>query len=204
MEYLDIYDENGNYLGTEQRDIVHKKALWHKTVHCWLYDQSGNVFFQIRKDTGTLYTTASGHLKAGESISEGFAREIYEEIGVKIDASDAEMVGVIPFIMDKEMKDGSYFRDRAFSNIYVDLYEGNYADFSMDQDEVIGLVLVNAKEVLSLFQKESGSVRGIIIHLDHTQEERDINFAEFLVNPGETAMSKYGEILKKVISLTSK
>lgn len=41
IEYLDIYDENGNLLGKENRDIVHKNALWHKTVHCWLYDNDG-------------------------------------------------------------------------------------------------------------------------------------------------------------------
>lgn len=34
MEYLDIFDENGNYIGKETRENVHKNALWHKTVHC--------------------------------------------------------------------------------------------------------------------------------------------------------------------------
>ena len=33
MEYLDIYDENGNYIGKEDRNVVHKDALWHNTVH---------------------------------------------------------------------------------------------------------------------------------------------------------------------------
>ena len=45
MEYLDIYDEQGNHLGKEERSIVHKNALWHKTVHAWLYDKLGNVYF---------------------------------------------------------------------------------------------------------------------------------------------------------------
>lgn len=72
MELLDIYDEKGNHIGVEERNIVHRDALWHKTVHCWLYDKKGNIFFQVRKDRGTLYTTASGHLQAGESIAEGF------------------------------------------------------------------------------------------------------------------------------------
>ena len=48
MELLDIYDEKGNLIGTEDRKIVHEKGLWHKTVHCWLYDDKGNIFFQIR------------------------------------------------------------------------------------------------------------------------------------------------------------
>ena len=32
MEYLDIYDELGKYIGKELRDVFNEKALWHKTV----------------------------------------------------------------------------------------------------------------------------------------------------------------------------
>ena len=204
MEYLDIYDENGKFLGTEERGVVHSKGLWHKTVHCWLYDRDGNVFFQRRSDRGTLYTTSSGHLSAGESVTEAFQREIKEEIGLDIDASDATKVGVVPFQMDRVKEDGSIFKDRAFANVYVDLYEGNYEDFHMDENEVSGIVIVSAKDALDLFQKESGSIFGCEISLDNTMIERDISFSEFLVNDGETALEKYGDVLKKIVELTSK
>jgi len=202
MEYLDIYDEFGKYIGKELRDVVHEKALWHKTVHCWLYDALGNVFFQIRKDTNTLYTTASGHLKAGETIEAGFEREIREEIGISIDASEAELVVIHSFVMDQKKKDGSMFRDRAFANVYVNLYAGDYQDFSFDPDEVTGLVLVNAKEVLSLFQKGSGSIEGTYINGANESFQREFDISEFLVNENETLLEKYGAILKKVIFLT--
>lgn len=118
MEYLDIYDENGKYLGKEDRNTVHRDALWHNTVHCWLYDKKGNIYFQIRKDEQKLYTTSSGHVKACETIKEGFGREIEEEIGIKVDYDKAEFVNVYKFIMDKEEKDGIIFKDRAFQ-IYM-------------------------------------------------------------------------------------
>lgn len=204
MEYLDIYDKNGKFLGTEERGVVHSKGLWHKTVHCWLYDRDGNVFFQRRSDRGTLYTTSSGHLSAGESVTEAFQREIKEEIGLDIDASDATKVGVVPFQMDRVKEDGSIFKDRAFANVYVDLYEGNYEDFHMDENEVSGIVIVSAKDALDLFQKESGSIFGREISLDNTMIEREISFSEFLVNDGETALEKYGDVLKKIVELTSK
>lgn len=204
MEYLDIYDENGKFLGTEERGVVHSKGLWHKTVHCWLYDRDGNVFFQRRSDRGTLYTTSSGHLSAKESVTEAFQREIKEEIGLDIDASDATKVGVVPFQMDRMKEDGSIFKDRAFANVYVDLYEGNYEDFHMDENEVSGIVIVSAKDALDLFQKESGSIFGREISLDNKMTTRDISFSEFLVNDGETALEKYGDVLKKIIELTSK
>lgn len=205
MEYLDIYDENGNYLGIEDRNIVHRDALWHNTVHCWLYDKEGNIFFQIRKDEGTLYTTASGHIAAGETIKEGFGREIKEETGIDIDYNNAQFVNIYKFIMDKTKKDGTVFRDRAFSNVYVCIYSGDYQDFDFDENEIDGLVKVNAKEIIKVFEKEQGTVKGTVIKKENygnSLEEKNIEFADFLVNKGETAIEKYGDILKKVIELT--
>lgn len=207
MEYLDIYDELGNYIGKEDRSIVHRDALWHNTVHCWLYDKEGNVFFQIRKDEQKLYTTASGHVSAGETIKEAFGREIEEEIGIKIDYEKAIFVNIYKFIMDKEKKDGSIFRDRAFSNVYVCIYNGDYQDFNFDDNEVSGLVKVNAKKTLELLKKETGKIKAMIITKENNNiiiKEQEIPFEKFLVNKGETAIKKYGEVLNKVIELTTK
>ena len=206
MELLDIYDEDGNHIGTEDRKIVHRDALWHKTVHAWLYDKEGNVYFQIRADEGTLYTTASGHLQAGDTVEEAFAREIYEEIGLKIDASDAIKVDVVKFVLDRENKDGTMFRDRAFANIYLDDFEDSVTEFNFDPNEVKGVVKVKAKEALELFTKESGAIKGIeITQVDGkiVSQEKDLTMKDFLVNKGETALGKYGAVLKKIIEITN-
>ncbi len=200
MEYLDIYDENGKYLGKEERSIVHRDALWHKTVHCWLYDKEGNIYFQIRKDKEKLYTTASGHVQAGETVKEAFGREVKEEIGVDICYETATLVNVVPFKLDRE--DG--FRDRAFANVYVCIYEGKEEDFHYDKEELLGLVRVNADETLELLKKGKGSIPGRVIKKDNETEveEQEISFTDFLVNKGEDALSKYQSVLEKVISLS--
>lgn len=200
MEYLDIYDENGKYLGKEERSIVHRDALWHKTVHCWLYDEEGNIYFQIRKDKEKLYTTASGHVQAGETVKEAFGREVKEEIGVDICYETATLVNVVPFKLDRE--DG--FRDRAFANVYVCIYEGKEEDFHYDKEELLGLVRVNADETLELLKKGKGSIPGRVIKKDNETEveEQEISFTDFLVNKGEDALSKYQSVLEKVISLS--
>ena len=153
MEYLDIYDADGNYIGKEDRAIVHRDALWHKTVHCWLYDNRGNIYFQIRKEEGTFYTTASGHVAAGETVKEAFGREMKEEIGLDIDYEKAELVDVIIWSMDRENKDGTFFRDRAFANIYVCVFDGNKEKFNFQASEVSGIVKVDASETLKLLVK---------------------------------------------------
>lgn len=206
MEYLDIYDEQGNYLGKETRNIVHRDALWHNTVHCWLYDKDGNIYFQIRKDEQKLYTTASGHVKAGETIKEAFGREVEEEIGINIDYDKAIFVNVYKFIMDKNKSDGTLFRDRAFSNVYVCIFDGDNNNFSFDEDELLGLVKINAKKTLNILKNEKGKINATIIQSENNDivvREKQIGFNDFLVNYGETAIGKYGDVLKKIIELTS-
>jgi isopentenyldiphosphate isomerase len=152
MEYLDIYDENQKYLGKEFRDVVHRDGLWHKTIHCWLYDKKGNVYFQIRKEEGTFYTTASGHVSAGETLKEAFGREIKEEIGLDIDYEHSKQIDMVVWKMDRKKSDGSLFIDRAFASIFVNEFEGDYNDFNFQEAEVKGVVKVNAKDTLELFK----------------------------------------------------
>ena len=205
MEYLDIYDENGKYLGKEDRNIVHRDALWHKTVHCWLYDNEGNIYFQQRKKEGTLYTTASGHILSGETVKEGFGREVLEELGVNIDYENAKLIEIVNFKMDRLKDDGTYFRDRAFANVYACEYIGNDLDFNMDKEELIGIAKVNPNDVLDLFNNNITEIKGVLIkNTDNKNiiEERSFKVEDFLLNKGETLIEKYGNVLKKVIDLT--
>ena len=202
MEYLDIYDESGNYIGKETREKVHKNALWHKTVHCWLYDKKGNVYFQIRKDENQLYTTASGHIKSEETVKQGFAREIKEEIGIDVNYENAQLVNVYKYKADKIKNDGTEFHDRAFSNVYVCEYDGNEKDFMFDKNEVLGLAKVNAKDTLNLLKTESGNISGELI--TNTISQKDFYINDFLVMPNETAYQKYSDVLNKIIDLTDK
>lgn len=204
MEYLDIYDENRNYIGKEERKKVHADALWHNTVHCWLYDKSGNIYFQIRKEEGTLYTTASGHIKAGETIEEGFAREIDEEIGLRIDSQKAIFLDMHKYIMDLIKKDGTIFKDRAFVNLYAYDFEGNIEEFNFDETEINGLAKVNVKDTIKLLNNEINSINGITIKKekgDNKEQETTFTSKDFLVCNGENLKEKYENILNKISQL---
>lgn len=116
------------------------------------------------------------------------------------------MVNIYKFIMDKTKKDGSIFKDRAFSNVYACIFEGNDNEFDYDEFEVSGIVKINAKETLELLKKETGTINGIIIKKENNKiivKNKKIDFNDFLVNEGETAITKYGDVLNKVIELTN-
>lgn len=203
MEYLDIYDEEGKHLGKEERRVVHKNALWHKTVHCWLYDKEGNVYFQIRADKQKLYTTASGHVQAGETLEEAFGREIKEEIGYDVDYKKAKLIEINKFVMDREESDGSVFRDRAFANVFGCIFEGNLSEFDFDERELSGIVKLNAKDTLEVLKEEKGSLSCTKCYKENNEIkviDTTISFEDFLVNKGETAIAKYGNVLKFIIN----
>ena len=206
MELLDTYDEQEKYIGTFSRKEVHEKGLWHKTIHCWLYDEFGNVFFQIRTDANKLYTTASGHVLAGESLEEAFKRETKEEIGLDIEFDNIKKIDVVLWQMDKTNPDGSIIKDRAFANIYIGLYSDEFRNFHFDKNEVLGIAKVNAKETLDLFNGKRSSINAIYLNPnDKTKDqEKQINNSDFVCMKHETLIQKYGKVLEEVIKITSK
>ena len=202
IEYLDTFTKDGEFLGKKDRRIVHRDALWHKTVHCWLYDKEGNVYFQKRANEGTLYTTASGHVAAGETVEEAFVREIKEEIGIDLDPAQAMLIDVIPWEMDREREDGTFFRDRALAHIYVYLIDDKDYAFTFQATEVKEIVKVGATDALDVMKGALVRVPALIIKDRKKPRGRFVGRNDFLVNPHETLLGKYGDILRKIIELT--
>ena len=200
MEYLDIYDSSGNFLGKESRDKVHADGLWHKTIHCWLYDDLGNVYFQIRSDSKKMYTTASGHVLAGETLEQAFAREVKEEIGIDVDMKKAEMIEMLVWKMDKKKADGTIWRDRAFSNAYANKISAKTADFVFDQSEVAGIVKIKASDALKILTGEIKTAKATKISC--VEQEIQVSIDDFLINPHEIGLIKYGRILQFIIEET--
>ncbi|MBQ6027431.1 MAG: NUDIX domain-containing protein [Alphaproteobacteria bacterium] len=200
MEHLDIYDEYMNKIGMESRQTVHERGLWHKTVHCWMYDDDGNVYFQERADSGELYTTASGHVSAGETVRDAFHREIMEEIGVDTDASNATPLQIVFWRQDKDAKN---WHDRAFAHVYMNKLPAGFTDFHFQSTEVAAVVRVRAKDCMDLLM---GKIPEIIVTRITPKGINSVAItkANFLVAPDETPIVKYGHILQSIMQITGK
>jgi isopentenyl-diphosphate delta-isomerase type 1 len=87
VEIFDIVNEDGSSAGYQaSRDDVHRKGLWHKTVHIWVMNRQGNLLLQKRalsKETfpGCWDISCAGHIDAGETPLEAAVRELKEELG---------------------------------------------------------------------------------------------------------------------------
>ncbi|MCJ7468387.1 MAG: NUDIX domain-containing protein [Maribacter sp.] len=99
-ELVDILDSHGNSTGkTLLKSEAHRKGLFHRTVHIWLYTQNGKILIQQRaknKETHPLLwdVSVAGHIGAGEDIEESAIREIAEEIGLKVSKEDLFKIGI--------------------------------------------------------------------------------------------------------------
>jgi isopentenyldiphosphate isomerase len=88
LEMLDVVDKDDRIVGVMERGAIHRKRLFHRSVHVFLIDENGRIYLQRRsfekpEHPGKWDSSASGHVESGESYEEAARRELEEEIGVK-------------------------------------------------------------------------------------------------------------------------
>jgi isopentenyl-diphosphate delta-isomerase type 1 len=88
LEILDVVDADDRVVGVMERGEVHRKRLFHRSVHVFVFDEDGRLYLQRRslakeEHPGKWDSSASGHMDSGESYEAAAARELEEEIGLK-------------------------------------------------------------------------------------------------------------------------
>lgn len=91
---FDIVNEDGSNAGYQaSREEVHKKGLWHKTVHVWVMNSKGHLLLQKRTMTKETFPgywdiSCAGHIDAGEIPLRAAVRELEEELGFIVDEKE--------------------------------------------------------------------------------------------------------------------
>ncbi|MDR1826128.1 MAG: NUDIX domain-containing protein [Rickettsiales bacterium] len=198
-ELIDIYDGNGNLIGAADRVVAHAFGLWHKTIHCWIICE-GKLVFQRRSlklsdNPGKLYTTASGHIKSGESLRQAFEREVSQEIGIMVD--DPKYLGEGPWVCDVKKSDGTYMFDKAFVNSFFAEYKGGLEDFKFNDGEVDSITAIDLAKFAEWSRKADGQIDGIEWNGKILSDVK-LDDSDFLINPGETIYNKYGRPAERI------
>ena len=198
-ELLDVYDANGKLIGPADRNVVHAYGLWHKTIHCWIVWNSKLVFQrrsrQDKTNPGRLYTTASGHVAAGETIEAAFVREIAQEIEIRPENPD--FLDEFLWIKDMKRLDGSVFADRVFANIFWAEHKGALEDFRFSDGEVDSVVAVDLEDFIKWASNPAGKIAGL--EWDGKKVSSvSLSADDFLLNAGETIRRKFGIIAEMI------
>lgn len=163
-EQLRIFDENKNHIGIASREDVHRLGYWHEVFHCWfICEEEGTykLYLQLRsknkKDYPNLLDiTAAGHLLANERVEDGI-REIEEEIGIDLSFQDLIPLGVVDYTVIREN-----FIDKEIAHVFLYNSPHYLDDFTLQEDEVAGMVKVNFHhfEELWLGERETIKISG--------------------------------------------
>lgn len=159
-EMLDYFDSKMNFLGQEDRKIVHQKGLWHQTFHCWIIREDNNeqyVVVQIRdakKETAPnkIDITAAGHLKHGETKEDGF-RELHEELGIDALEKNAVYLGI-----RVTASESSNRINKEFGHVYLLKDNRPLSDYKLQEEEVSGVLQIKVKDGLALFSDEKSLI----------------------------------------------
>ncbi len=101
MSQIDIFDDNYNYIGTEDKQIVHRKGIWHRVFTCQIFSSKDKcVYFQKKAPNRYSFSrpdyidiSVGGHYEAGENIEDGI-REIYEETGLDYNVKFQDLIPI--------------------------------------------------------------------------------------------------------------
>jgi len=203
-EILDVYDANRRRIGTADRNVVHTVGLWHKTVHCWIV-WNDKILFQRRarkldNNPGKLYTTASGHVSAGEDIATAFRREVAQEIGLNMDnpkLGEPRLLYETVWVGDFAKTNGQMFYDRVFANVYFARYDGDLSDFVFSDGEVDSIVALDLQEFIAFAQNPRGTIQAL--EFDGTEISKiNVQSADFTLVGDESVYAKFGRIAEQI------
>ena len=123
MEYLDVFTKYGEPTGESiDRNIVHEKGMFHKSIHVWIVNSKGELLVQRRDSSKKTYpnmldTSFAGHVSSNEGLIEAVIREGKEELGLEI---DLECLNYL-FAIKSEIKVRENYYENEINDVY--LYE---------------------------------------------------------------------------------
>jgi len=101
MELVDIYNEQYQYVRTQQR--FDNKALneYNKSVHAYIINNNNELLIQKRSDTKKenpgMWEAVGGGVEYNEDSQTAILREIKEEINKTFYKNDLEFIGTIKY-----------------------------------------------------------------------------------------------------------
>lgn len=164
-ELIDILTPKGNPTGrTALKSEAHKNGWFHATVHIWLFTKDKKILLQKRALTKKVFPglwdiSVAGHIGAGESILSSAKREVFEEIGLKLD--EKELIKIGTRIHQVSHKNG--IQDNEHHHIFIAELKVTVEELIIQEDEVADIKLFE----LSVL-KETKNLENVLLSRFHS------------------------------------
>lgn len=141
MEYLDLYDKDGNKTGEIMiRGTEVPENRYFNVVVCYIKNPEGKFLIQkTSKEKGGKYSSTGGHVKAGQTFVEAMICELKEEIGIEI--KEEELKYITKYIKNNEVVFHLYYIEKEIDIEECILQKEEVESISwMTKDEIKNLI----------------------------------------------------------------
>ena len=155
-EYFDILDEYGNKIGKKKlRSEVHHDGDWHRAVHIWIVNNSGDVLLQRRsanKDSNPnmLDISSAGHLSAGDNSIEAALRELKEELDLDVNKEELIFIKTIK----RSTRHTETFINNEFDDLYILRINKTIDDMKFQVEEISEILFVPYKKFKQMIENK--------------------------------------------------
>lgn len=151
-EWVDIWSEDGRPTGQRMlKSEAHRGGLFHPTVHVWIYNSKREILLQKRSENkktfpGKWDVSVAGHISAGDLPIDTAIRECEEELGLNIDRSALELIGILP----SRIRHSAEILDCEFHHIYCIDLEAHPKELKLQEEEVSDVRWFPYKTILKM------------------------------------------------------
>lgn len=154
MELLDVVDENNNLTGKlEDKDIIHKKGLWHREIAILIQNEKGEYLIQKRsankKQAPNKWCLTAGHVDAGEEYIKAAIREAKEEIGINIAEEELITLGLF-----KQPFKNNITTNNNFTKYYYYKTDKKIEEYKIQLEELSQVKYISLKELERIIKEK--------------------------------------------------
>ncbi len=147
-ELVDVCDEDDNLLpSTIMKSLAHKKGVWHRAAHIWIYNSNGEILLQLRSKSKSVFPclwdiSAAGHVGAGEEPITAGIRELNEELGITVKKENLHF-----FTIKKVQTHYQKLTINEFYHVYLLLFNCDVKKLKLQNEEVQSTQFLSLKKV---------------------------------------------------------
>lgn len=166
MEYLDVFTKYGEPTGESiDRNIVHEKGMFHKSIHVWIVNSKGELLVQRRDSSKKTYpnmldTSFAGHVSSNEGLIEAVIREGKEELGLEI---DLECLNYL-FAIKSEIKVRENYYENEINEVYLYEKDVKVEDCKFTDNEVSEIKYIDFRVLEKMWQDKSSELIDHDVH----------------------------------------
>lgn len=159
MEYIDIFDENNNPIGEKkEKGQAHEDGNFHRTAHVWIINDKNELLLQKRSASKKSHPncwdiSGAGHIRSGETVTEGAIRELREELGIIAKENELEYIATI-----KSTKNP---KNMEFGYVYLLHQNKEINEYIFEDEEVSEVKYIYWKELEEMVKQKA---EGLLMH----------------------------------------